>query len=172
VRESAQQFLNPGQSSLIIDLGCSRLLSAVLRVSAVRFLFSHHRINQMSRSPNFLTPRGARSSRLKHVILKRAAAFAANEGPKAAKPTLPALCLRPTARPPPGIDDLLQTKGDSLFDRAVTERSNALFSVLQSLNPVPFQPFFLVPAVRSAEGRKPLQLPCTQRQPSANRQQP
>jgi hypothetical protein len=44
-----------------------------------------------------------------------------------------ALCLRPSARPPPGIDALLQTKGESSFDRAVTGRSKLFFKPFWAL---------------------------------------
>src|SRR5690349_16881052 len=64
-----------------------------------------------------------------------------------------ALCLRPSAMTPPPIDVLLKTKGKPQFDRAVTERSKALFYVFQQSNPAQFQPVFSVLTVRSAEGR-------------------
>jgi hypothetical protein len=43
--------------------------------------------------------------------------------------SLAALCLRSSARPHPGIDVLLQTKGEVTFDRAVTERSKLFFGL-------------------------------------------
>jgi hypothetical protein len=52
------------QSSLIIDLRCSRLLSAV------RFLFSDHRITRCPDHPISLRRAAQKSPRLKRVILK------------------------------------------------------------------------------------------------------
>jgi hypothetical protein len=67
-----------------------------------------------------------------------------------------ALCLYPSATPPPGVGVLLITKAQPHFDRAVTERSEDLFPVFQRLNLAQFQPSFSVFTVRSAEGRKSL----------------
>ena len=70
----------------------------------------------------------------------------------------PSACV-PQPRPPPPHRALLKTKTKVQFDRAVTERSKALLPVFQPSNRAQFQPCFLVPGVRSAEGRKPLQVP-------------
>jgi hypothetical protein len=72
-----------------------------------------------------------------------------------------ALCLRPSARYPPPLVPLLKTKIKVQFDRTVTERSKTFLPVFQGSNPARFQPCFSVFTVRSAEGRKPLQLPCS-----------
>jgi hypothetical protein len=53
---------------------------------------------------------------------------------------------------------LLKTKIKVQFDRAVTERSKGSFSIFQWSNLAQFQPSFSDFTVRSAEGRKPLQL--------------
>jgi hypothetical protein len=47
----------------------------------------------------------------------------------------------------------LKTKAKVPFDRAVDRAVEALFSVFQGSNRGQFQPCFLVPSVRSAEGR-------------------
>jgi hypothetical protein len=64
-----------------------------------------------------------------------------------------ALCLRPSASNPPPIDDLLKTKAQPQFDRAVDRTVEAIFQVFQQPNLTQFQPDFFVFAVRSAEGR-------------------
>jgi hypothetical protein len=64
-----------------------------------------------------------------------------------------ALCLRPSATTPPPIGPLLKTKAKVQFDRAVTERSKAIFPIFQGSNRGQFQPCFCVFTVRSAEGR-------------------
>jgi hypothetical protein len=51
-----------------------------------------------------------------------------------------ALCLRSSARDPPGVRLLLQTKAKVPFNRAVTELSNRFFPVFQGANPAQFQP--------------------------------
>jgi hypothetical protein len=40
---------------------------------------------------------------------------------------LATLCLCPSAIPPPGIDVLLQTKGEAAFDSLMTGLSKAIF---------------------------------------------
>jgi hypothetical protein len=62
------------------------------------------------------------------------------------------LCLRLSARTPPGIDVLLQTKGELNFDRAVTERSK-LFSADYRV-PICFiaDPILMILLPLSAEG--------------------
>jgi hypothetical protein len=66
------------------------------------------------------------------------------------------LCLRPSARTPPGVGVLLITKAQPQFDRAVTERSKLFFAVFQRSKSAQFQPVFFVFTVRSAEGRNAL----------------
>jgi hypothetical protein len=65
-----------------------------------------------------------------------------------------ALCLRLSAIDPPPIEPLLKTNTKPQFDRSVTERFEAFFYVFQASNRAQFQPCFLLPGVRSAEGRK------------------
>jgi hypothetical protein len=48
---------------------------------------------------------------------------------------------------------LLKTQAKVQFDRAVTERSKAIFPVFQGFNRGQFQPSFSVFSIRSAEGR-------------------
>jgi len=56
----------------------------------------------------------------------------------------------------PGVAVLLKTITQPQFDRPVTDRSKALFPVFQRSNLAQFFSFFLVSTVRSAEGRKGL----------------
>jgi hypothetical protein len=70
-----------------------------------------------------------------------------------------ALCLRPSARTPPPIALLLKTKAKPQFDRTVDQAVEALFGVFQPPNHDQFQHCFFVFTVRSAEGRRSLQLP-------------
>jgi hypothetical protein len=67
-----------------------------------------------------------------------------------------ALCLCPSARYPPPIALLLKTKVQPQFDSTVDRAVEAFFCVFQQSNLAQFQPCFLVSAVRSTEGRKPL----------------
>jgi hypothetical protein len=74
---------------------------------------------------------------------------------------LATLCLRPSAKTPPPIALLLKTKAKVQFDRTVDRAVEAFFPVFQGSNPVQFQPSFSIFAVRSAEGYKSFQLPCS-----------
>src|SRR5256885_15056992 len=65
----------------------------------------------------------------------------------------PALCLRLSASDPPPIAPLLKTKAEVTFERPVKGLSRPFFPVFQGFNRGQFQPCFLVPDVRSAEGR-------------------
>jgi hypothetical protein len=65
-----------------------------------------------------------------------------------------ALCLRPSARAPPPIDVLLQTKTKVTFDRAVDRTVEVAFPVFGRSNPGIVSPFLPVGAVHSAEGRE------------------
>jgi hypothetical protein len=58
---------------------------------------------------------------------ERVAAVAVNEGSELGEANSAALCLHPSARDPPPIDDLLQTNTELQFDRTVTGQSNLLF---------------------------------------------
>jgi hypothetical protein len=67
-----------------------------------------------------------------------------------------ALCLRSSARDPPGVRLLLQTKAKVPFNRAVTELSNRFFPVFQGSNPAQFQPCltgFQCPVGRGSQRR-------------------
>jgi len=57
--------------------------------------------------------------------------------------------------PTPPYRPLLKTQAKVQFDRAVTERSKAIFPVFQGFSRGQFQPSFSAFTVRSAEGRKP-----------------
>jgi hypothetical protein len=72
-----------------------------------------------------------------------------------------ALCLCPSATDPTPLALLLKTKVKPKFDRAVTDRSKPFFSVFHGSNSSQFQLLFSSFTVRSAEGYKPFQLPCS-----------
>jgi hypothetical protein len=69
-----------------------------------------------------------------------------------------ALCLRPSARPHPSYALLLKTKAEVSFDSPVDRTVEVLFYVFRRSNRVQFQPVFFAFTVRSAEGRKLMQL--------------
>jgi hypothetical protein len=66
---------------------------------------------------------------------------------------LAALCLRPSATDPTPLDVLLKTKAKPKIERTVESLSVCIFHVFQGSNRSQFRLCFLVPAVRSAEGR-------------------
>jgi hypothetical protein len=72
-----------------------------------------------------------------------------------------ALCLRPSARDPTPHSPLLKTNIKPQFEKPVKRLSMPFFSVFQRSNLAQFQPSFSVFTVRSAEGRKPFQVPNT-----------
>ena len=76
-----------------------------------------------------------------------------DHGDDAMSAILAALCLHPSATTPPPVSVLLKTKTKVQFDRSVTDRSKPFFHVFHGFNRGQFRPCFLVPAVRSAEGR-------------------
>ena len=120
----------------------------------VRFRFSRFRRCQRSRA----IPPQSRAAQIRRAsnCHREQAATAGSRTNQTGEAHFAAPCLRPSARDPPPIEPLLKTKAKVQFDRAVTERLKFLFSVFQSSNQAQFQPCFLVSAVRSAEGRKPL----------------
>src|SRR5438105_3548989 len=58
---------------------------------------------------------------------------------------LTALCLRPSARPPPPIDVLLKAKVKPQFERTVERLSKPFFVFFSLPIEVNFQPFFSFP---------------------------
>src|SRR5579864_234084 len=67
----------------------------------------------------------------------------------------PSACVLQPQTPPP-LEVLIKTKGKVQFDRAVDRTVEAFFHVFQGSNRRQFSALFLVSAVGSAEGRKPL----------------
>jgi hypothetical protein len=63
-----------------------------------------------------------------------------------------ALCLRPSARDPPGGKTFVDNKSQSALRPDGHRTVDALFLPFQGSNPVQFQPSFSVFTVRSAEG--------------------
>jgi hypothetical protein len=64
-----------------------------------------------------------------------------------------ALCLRPSARPPPPIALLVKTKSEVPFDSTVERAVEAIFLVFQWSNRDQLHFFFVGRWCRSAEGR-------------------
>ncbi len=113
----------------------SRAMSAIAAITAIR-----------------------RASRAPQCGVDRLVFFRSPDFPITGSPDFAALCLRPSARPPPPIDTFIENKGQTSLRPNGDRPVESLFSRFSAVESGPISAFFSVFTVRSAEGRKPMQL--------------